>query len=253
VIGVTDWWAISQGGRGMWQGVTNMEGWARRLEGSATEYDIMWMESYAREVEYTMTSDWNSGTLSATATVTASWCQGVEPGASITIHDDTETFTDAVTGCKGVALRSEYADANTPGTPYYKTVRSQRAAERASVVLYGYMCGDDPEIDEGTWEIEPHGEETFDPGVPQGDLETGTIVNTAIRQGKAGDIIWVNRINKQVPFVWRVYDVTRHPFEDTNRVYVDGSCLKRDYLPSAAKETCEIEETDVLICWEDCA
>lgn len=200
VILVHDWYGIAL--RGMFQGVTNFEGIGLLRDGTTDEYNIVWMEQYAFGVEFTLTSDFTAGV--ATATVTASWHQGLEPGATISVHDDQGRFTDAIEGCKGVAWRSEYADAANPTVPYYKVISCQRAAERASVVLTYPMCADDPQFDAGTWAIEPHGDETFDPGAPA----FGNIINTEpAHRAKAGDVIWVNRIDKVPPFTWRVYDV----------------------------------------------
>lgn len=108
--------------RGMWQGVTDMEGFAKVRETSAStgriEADIIWMEQYAGAIEFTLTSTFSAGV--ASATVTASWCQGVHPGDTVNVHDDQDLFAAAVIGDKGKAWRSEYAAETTPQTPYYK-------------------------------------------------------------------------------------------------------------------------------------
>lgn len=113
--------------RGMFQGVTGMEGIAilrENAEGTPRQFEVIWMEQYAFAIEFTLTSRFSGsdGAQTATATVTASWHQGVEPGETVTVHDDQGRWEDAPIGDKGTAWRSEYADPTHPETPYYKVI-----------------------------------------------------------------------------------------------------------------------------------
>lgn len=121
-ITVVDWYGVSQGGRGMFQGVTGMEGFCYRRELGA-KYDIIWMEQYAFGIEFTLLSRFVDG--EATALVEYSWHQGIAPGQVVVVHDDTGRFTNAVPGNKGTAWRSEYMDAGNPANPWYKVVHCQ--------------------------------------------------------------------------------------------------------------------------------
>jgi hypothetical protein len=96
-ITVWDWWGISQNGRGMWQATSNAEGWAIRREVNANpegapEYDIVWMEQFAKAVEFTLTTGFVSG--EASATVTASWAvvdvtlHAIEVPVEFRYHED---------------------------------------------------------------------------------------------------------------------------------------------------------------------
>ena len=91
--------------RGMFQGQADMEGYCvirdkpaveGRLEG-----DILWMEMFAWGIEFTLTSTFSAN--QATATVDASWGQGVAPTSPLTVHDDQNNYSWAQIGDKGVA------------------------------------------------------------------------------------------------------------------------------------------------------
>lgn len=206
-IKVFDWWAVSQGGRGMWQAIAGMEGWAWQREqnadttpGAPREYDIVWMEVYAYSIEFTLQGDLYPNGY-ANATVTASWEQGVAPGATVVVHDDQSRWPDAITNCKGTAIRSEYADAANPTVPYYKIVSCTRAIWQAQAGLGGSMCGDVPSVP--SWTPLPIGEHQVDPGV-------GTLTNPHGHYGMNGDTVWLVRTTNAPPFTWAVRDVTKH-------------------------------------------
>lgn len=190
-IKVFDWWAISQTGRGMWQGFTGMEGWAIRREknadltpGAPPEYDIVWMEQYAFWVEGTLTSLFDEEGV-ATATVTASWHQGVEPGSSITVHDDHDPpmFPRAVAGSNFSAARSEYADPDNPDVPYYKVIQCQQIALTARAILAEVMCGSG-EFAITSFTVTSHSPYNM-------DISPGTAFNDFAHKGEAGDTIWL--------------------------------------------------------------
>ena len=245
-ITVFDWWAISQGGRGMWQAVTNMEGWAVLRENETTEYDIVWMEQYARFIRFTLTEDMGETTpQEASANVNDSWDQGVEPPTTITVHDPLDLFKDCVADCVGIAVRSEYADPTNPTEPYYIVVTCQRAAKLYHGLLSGDMCGGSPSVTD--WEMEPVGEFTF-------DEEPQTVQNSAEHRGQSGDYVAVRRITNERPFLWEIYDVLLKEQQVVTEVVWDDAtkCLKKKTRVIAI-EACEDEsEFENILCFEEC-
>jgi hypothetical protein len=241
-ITVIDWWAVTGQApglaRGMWQGVSGMEGWCRKRERPADEetppeqdeYEIVWMEQYARVIEFTLTEGFTAGE-SPSASVTASWDQGVAPGTTVIIHDPQGRWTDAIEGCKGTAIRDEYADAANPGTPHYRVVSCQRAAKRARATLTASMCGSAPSA--SGWMVYQQGEFVADPGA-------GTITNPAGHRGMIGDTIWLERVNNTTPFIWHVVDVEKHAISllACSSSFADGVLTK--CCVTAALEVCEI-------------
>lgn len=236
-ITVWDWWSLP-GGRGMWQGVAPMEGWAMKVENEESDYDIVWMEQGAYTLEFTLTSDFTAGV--ATATVTASWEQGVHPGDTITVHDDLGEFTDAITDCKGVAMRSEYADPTTPDTPYYKVIACQRVALTLQATLTANMCGDAPAVAAIT--AETQGPFCVSPGANR------TLNNSYGHRGMSGDAIRLLRTFKTKAggnWVYEVFDVTKHAVSMMTTWRVDGSNVKATTV-TAAIEYCAAPAEAVL-------
>jgi hypothetical protein len=241
-ITVIDWWAVTNQApgltRGMWQGVSGMEGWCRKRERPADEeeppeqdeYEIVWMEQYARLIEFTLTEGFTAGE-SPSASVTASWDQGCAPGSTVIIHDPQDRWTDAIEGCKGTAIRDEYADAANPGTPHYRVVSCQRAAKRARATLTAAMCGSTVSV--SGWQVYEQGEFVANPGA-------GTLINAAGHRGMLGDTVWLERIGNVAPFPWHVVDVERHAVQiltcATSIVEgeLDKCCI------TAALEVCEL-------------
>ena len=238
----------------MWQAVANMEGWAFLRESQDAvsgpepepQYDIIWMEQYARFVHFTLTQDMGAGSSqSASANVNASWDQGVEPPSTITVHDLTDQFKDAVEGCQGIAVRSEYADPNNPDEPYYVVVHCQRAACRAHATLTNNMCGGSPSVDQ--WEIEPHGDFTY-------EIDPGTLQNSAKHFGESGDYVVFERITNEQPFTWELRDVLLKEQDLITALQWDEyqKCLEYKYRRSAI-EACEPEsEWTELLCFDEC-
>lgn len=225
--------------RGMFAAQVGATGYAKRRDGSATDYNIIWMAQKAFGVEFTLTEDLDGG--AAEATVTAAWHQGIEPGATITVYDDQSRFTDSIAGCKGVAWRSEYL--GTVAAPWYKVVSCQRAAIAATAVLDSNMCGDAPAF--SGWAIEPHGDEVVDPGAP------AAIGNELGHGGKAGDIIWAVRTDKVPPFTWQVRGVTRHVYFMVTDIREQGDWIQAKTIPVRV-ETCADEEWENKIPLTDC-
>lgn len=246
-IKVFDWYAISQAGRGMFQGITGMEGEALKREkkadttpGAPDEYDIIWMEQYAGAIEFTLLGNLSSG--SASATVTASWEQGVAPASPVTVHDDQGRWPDAITGCKGTALRSEYADPANPTVPYYKVVSCTRAVIQAEAEIISPMCGDAPAI--SVLQSIAAGEHV------QAVAAAGqTFTNPHSHYGRSGDTVWLVRESNTPPFTWSVRDVTKHVIQVTTGIQRAANCtISRNYWPEVAVEMCTtVEQTETIL------
>lgn len=248
-VKVFDWWGLTAQApgltRGMFQGVEGMEGWAKKREVPETlteeeeeliegdrpaEYDIIWMEQYAWGIEFTLTSSFTSNT--ATATVTASWHQGIAPGTTITVHDDQGRFPDSVSGCKGVAWRSEYADPNNPGTPYYKVVSCQRVAIFASATLSGDTCG-------STMSISGFAIKAVGGFVASPPTTPTTVSNPCGHAGLNGDTLLLRRTNNTMPNPsWEVIDVSLHAKTVMIDVQVSGLTLQKKSV-TAYVEVCD--------------
>lgn len=220
-ITVVDWYGVSQGGRGMFQGVTGMEGYCGLREAGG-KYDIIWMEQYAFDIEFTLLGAMGSaGANKALATVTASFHQGVAPGDQVTVHDDRQRFTDAIAGCKGSASRSEYADPNNPGTPYYKIASCQVAAMAAYCSCTADFCDDENVEAFDTWTPFGHGEFVPDAPVP------AQLFNYLGLSGQEDDGLYAVRVNKTPPFTWMLANVRPHAiwaieFEITSSGIING-------------------------------
>ena len=156
-----------------------------------------------RAVEFTLTSGFSS--LAASATVFQSLDPATADAASITVHDDQSRWTDAITGCKGTAVRADFTDA-AETQPYWHIVSCQRAVRLARATLTATMPGNTPTIT--GWTAIPTGEHVADPGA--GTLLNDT-ANGAGHGGVSGDKVWFFRTNNAPTFTWQVIDVTKHP------------------------------------------
>lgn len=108
---------------GDWSGVSGNQGWAIKMEdrpeGAAAEaYEILFLESNARFIEFTLTEDID-GTGQATATVDTFWGDapnGVDPGSPVDVFDrqngvgGRDLFEFALDGANGLAVWDENAE-----------------------------------------------------------------------------------------------------------------------------------------------
>lgn len=154
-IVVYDWWGLTTGlsNRGMFAAVSGMEGWASKREidsGGTPEYDIVWMEMYARSIGFTTTSPRMGLTDSAFATIDYSFEQGVAPplngDSEIEVFDDQELFPRALEGAKGWARRNEYLNPDAPDDPYYQVWMCDQQVFMGHAKLDQTMCHDDYEV-----------------------------------------------------------------------------------------------------------
>jgi|GEM_PF-4553210 len=90
---------------GTWSGESGYRGWCIRVGDRDAGYEIIWMETRARWIEFTLTADMAAGS-SAAATVNA-WAWGKNPGATVTVYDPQDLFKRALTGAKGEAIWDE--------------------------------------------------------------------------------------------------------------------------------------------------
>lgn len=246
-IVVFDWWAISQGGRGMWQGFTNMEGWAFKREENATpagdpEYDIIWMEQYAFWIEGTLTSGFSEGGV-ATGTVDASWHQGVEPGASVTVHDDHEghMFPQAREGAKFSAARSEYADPTNPDEPYYKVIQCQQVALTGKAILGEIMCNS------GVFAISGFVVTSFSPF--NLDIHPESAFNDYALMGEPGDPVWLEWDDTLEAYM--ITQVLHKELDVVTDIRLQGSYIQAN-IAKCAMMYCEPPEWIDKIPVEDC-
>jgi len=92
---------------GEWQGAIGYEGWARQVEDESTRHSIVWMQRIAYMVRGTIGGSLSGG--SATLTV-ASYSDGVNPGATVTVHDPNGRWPLSVSGGLAQALYNFEAD-----------------------------------------------------------------------------------------------------------------------------------------------
>lgn len=250
-ITVHDWYGIAL--RGMWQGISGMEGVALKRENATGEYNIVWMEQYAYSLEFELLEDMGATVANqASATVLSSWGQGLEPGSTVTVHDDIGEFTDAIAGCRGYASRSEYADPITPDTPYYKVVESQRVIQFAEATLTNNMCGTAPEF--SSWTKLPNGQFTQDVA----DLATDVVKsNPYVHYGQVGDkVLMKRRLKTKAGGDWEfdVVNVTKKAKTIPTEIRFNQATKCIEYKQrQIAFESCE-DQSDwlELICGEEC-
>lgn len=99
-IVVYDWYTNP----GMWQGYAGYRGLAIDRPGTSNQFEIIWMETPARSIEFQLTQNMGyAGAGQALATVTNYYLQGKNPGATVTVHDSQGNYPRALAGAKGKA------------------------------------------------------------------------------------------------------------------------------------------------------
>lgn len=226
-IYVFDWWSVAVGlsTRGMFQGVSGMEGWAipREVPSVAghAEYDILWMEQYAWDAEVTLTTDPTfSGTdyassWTATATVDKSFHQGISPGSTVTIHDDQIMYPFAKSGAVAKIARTEYE----ASAPYYKVTVCQQLALTARATLSGSMCA--------AANATIAGFTVTSPSPFNLSSVVTTVANPRGHAGQHGDDVWL-AFNKAGPS-YEIIDIGLHAVSVLNSLRHSGSYLQGNY------------------------
>jgi hypothetical protein len=119
------------GAPGFWMGDVGWGGWCLPEPGSSTNYHIVWMETIAKVIRYTLTAPLL--TSSTTATVN-DYAIGKSPGSTVTVHDPNGMFTYwHQYGCKGIAL---WSDRNNR----YEIITPQLATKFAYGTLRSALC-----------------------------------------------------------------------------------------------------------------
>lgn len=243
--------------RGMWSGIASMEGWARKREvqmdvGGPPEYEIVWMEQYARFIHFTLTENMGATTAQeAAANVDYAWGQGDTPGATLIVHDDQDMWRWALTNAKGTAIRNEYLATNTPQTPYYSIVAIQQQMLYGEAILQETMCpGDDPAETYNVDEVK-----VWSPSIFNQVPVITTVKNPLRRAAKNGEKVFIVGQYEGTMVTWNVVAVraqwgrliTKLRRNDERR------CIEYKYREDCAIESCK-DESDwtELICGEVC-
>ena len=243
--------------RGMWSGIASMEGFARKREvpmdsGGPPEYEIVWMEQYARFIHFTLTEDMGATTAQeATASVDYAWGQGDSPGATLIVHDDQDMWPWALSGAKGTAIRNEYLDTETPGTPYYSIVSIQQQMLYGEAILQETMCpDDDPTETYNVTEVKVWSPTIFN----QAPVIT-TVKNPLRRAAKNGEKVFIVGQYEDTDITWNVVAVRAQYgtlITDLRR-NDEKKCIEYKYRTKCAIESCTDEsEWTELICGEVC-
>lgn len=99
-IVVFDWYTNP----GMWQGYAGYRGLAIDRPGTSNQFEIIWMETPARSIEFQLTQNMGyAGAGQALATVTNYYLQGKNPGTTVTVYDAQGNYPRALVGAKGKA------------------------------------------------------------------------------------------------------------------------------------------------------
>jgi hypothetical protein len=136
----------------MWTGIIGMEGLARRRDVSSDQseppedqYEVIWMEQFARFCQVTLTSGFDSN-LSATSTTDFTFGQGDPPtldgNGELTVYDDQGMFPRAATGAKACVVRNEYLHQDEPEDPWYTVFNCQQEAIYGEATLQSTLCPD---------------------------------------------------------------------------------------------------------------
>lgn len=100
-ITVYDWYTQP----GMWQAYSGYRGLAIHSRESQ-RHEIVWMETRARSIEFTLTANMSSGSASASISGGNYYLQGKDPGGqtgTLTVYDALGNYPYALTGAKGKA------------------------------------------------------------------------------------------------------------------------------------------------------
>ena len=192
VITVDDWYESP----GMWQGLAGYQGFAVKHP-ALQRYEIVWMETPARSIEFMLLSPMSGGM--ALASVQKSYLQGKAPPSIVTVYDDAANYPRALTGAAGKARWNDYL-------ARYEIVECNQMAIALSCSLAGDMCPSS-----GTAGITSPSVMTFPPyGQPPNPMPS-TAQNRYSLAGKSGDkclVLW-----DQAASEWVVAQVSHHEIE----------------------------------------
>lgn len=253
--------------RGMWCGITGMEGLARRRDVSSSppenQYEVVWMEQFARFCQVTLTSKFTGADFTAQSTTDYTFGQGDAPPldsqSELRVHDDQDMFPRANVDAKACVVRNEYLKPDEPQNPWYTVFNCQQEAIYGEASLSGTLC---PEDGEGSIS-------NFEPRSPslynlQPDPEPATAANLYKLSGQNGAKVFVVFFNPTEAELdqdpdsegyWVIVQVEHEIFQVVTQMRWDDGykCIQYKYLEKVALMTCsqESEWTDVL-CFEEC-
>lgn len=236
------------GVRGMFKGVSGMEGYAvQRLfpsQEGELEFEILWMEQWAWHAEVELLSDLEvvNGINSGIAQVTAYYEQGVPfQDSTIFVYDALNLFPRAKTGAKGHVRRDEYRETQGDAEGYY-LIMCQQVALTGRAVLAEAMC------QEGEFSISNFAVTSFSPF--NQNIEPDAAFNDFGHHGAPDDILWLQWDDTQQAYV--ITDVTKKEQMLITKLEFSNDCIKYKQRLCAV-ESCE-EESDLLelLCFKRC-
>lgn len=201
-ITVEDWYTEP----GMWQGYTEYRGLAVRRPECGSIYDIIWMETPARWIRCTATSNL---TTSCTASVDHYHLQGKDPGSTVTVHDPMGVWAGWVqVDCK---MWCHWNDRNKR----YEITTPQLVAMFATATLTSATCGSAASIESVAYVRQ---------GYYSADHETAptTASNPRGHAGKAGDEVTIMAYGTSAPLNWAIVDMDLHLLTAVTNVRIDG-------------------------------
>lgn len=114
---------------GTWWGAVGYQGWAWLPPDSDDgKYEIVWMETVARYIEFTSTENMGATSTSEMEVTVNRYWNIKDPGSTVVTHDPQGLFTRARSGAKGVAIYDERRD-------LYEIVECQTKAGWVRVTL----------------------------------------------------------------------------------------------------------------------
>lgn len=192
LILVADWYRIP----GMWQGYTGYRGFAAKHP-KEPFYEVVWMETPARSIEFTLLGPLAAG--SALATLQKSYLQGKPPNASVEVFDATGNYARALLGAQGKARWNDLLRR-------YEVIECNQMAIALSCLLAGDMC-----VSSATGSLTGGSVMTFPPyGQPPNPApsEASNRYSLAGRSGDACLVLW-----DQAASQWVIAQVAHHEVE----------------------------------------
>ena len=201
-IVVDDWYANP----GMWQAYAGYKGLALK-NACHDRYEIVWMETPARSIEFVLMSALTGG--QALASVTNYYLQGKSPGSSVTVYDSQGNYPRALAGAKGKARWNDRQRR-------YEIVECNQMAIALACTLAYDMCSGST-----TGTIGGHTVLTFPPYGQAPNPLPATARNYYHLAGRGGDwclVLWDEDIDD-----WAIAQVAHHEIEVPIKYrYYDG-------------------------------
>ena len=195
-ITVIDWYTSPS----MWQGYAGYRGLALDRPGTENQFDIVWMETPARSIEFQLTQNMGyAGAGQAMAAVTDYYLQGKNPGPLVTVYDAQGNYPRALAGAKGKARWQDRVRR-------YEIVECNQMAIGLACKLSYKMCSED-----STGTLTGHTVLTFPPYGQTPNPLPATARNYYRLAGRGGDwclVLWDQDIQD-----WAIVQVQHHEIE----------------------------------------